>query len=235
MSDQNTASPPDELFDILNEDGSMTGNVKRRADVHRDGDWHRAFHLWIAGKSDEGASEVLFQRRSVRKDTWPRRLDVAVGGQFRAGETIHDVIREIDEEVGIAPRLDELVYVGMRRTESLNPAWQDREIQDVYVLILDAEWPRFAPNADEIESLLRVDAEQLLRLCRGEVARVNGLVADVIADRQIGEWHRTTIGLDDFVPTKDGYLARGTMAAMRALSGDSNVTLDRVEAAKDDV
>jgi hypothetical protein len=37
------------------------------------------------------------------------------------------------------------------------------------------------------------------------------------------------------VPAKDGYLARGTMAAMRALSGDSNVTLDRVEAAKDDV
>jgi isopentenyldiphosphate isomerase len=229
MSDQNTASPPDELFDILNEDGGVTGNVKRRADVHRDGDWHRAFHLWIAGKSDEGASEVLFQRRSVRKDTWPRRLDVAVGGHFRAGETIHDVIREIDEEVGIAPRLDDLVYVGVRRAVSLNDAWQDREIQDVYVLALNAGWPRFAPNADEIESLVRVEGERLLRLCRGEVTSVNGLVADVIAERQIGDWHLTTIELDDFVPTEDGYLMRGTIAAMRALAGDSSVALEAID------
>lgn len=229
MSDQNTASPPDELFDILNDDGSATGMVKRRADVHRDGDWHRAFHLWIAGRSDEGVSEVLFQRRSVRKDTWPRRLDVAVGGHFRAGETIHDVIREIDEEVGIAPRLNDLVYVGVRRAVSLNSAWQDREIQDVYVLALRDGWPRFAPNADEIESLLRVEAEHLLRLSRGETANVTGLAAAVVADRRIGEWQPARIGLDDFVPTEDGYLYRGTLAALRVLAGDTGVPLDSTE------
>lgn len=229
MSDQNTASPPDELFDILNEDGSATGNVKRRADVHRDGDWHRAFHLWIAGKSGEGVSEVLFQRRSVRKDTWPRRLDVAVGGHFRAGESIHDVIREIDEEVGISPRLDDLVYVGVRRAVSLKSTWQDREIQDVYVLALNDGWPHFAPNADEIESLLRIETEQLLRLYRGETTLVTGLGAAVVADRQIGDWLPATIGLDDFVPTEDGYVARGALAALRVQAGDSGVTLDAID------
>lgn len=229
MPDRNTASPPDELFDVLNDDGSATGEVKRRADVHRDGDWHRAFHLWIAGKSSDGISEVLFQRRSVRKDTWPRRLDVAVGGHFRAGETIHDVIREIDEEVGITPRLDDLVSVGQRRTESLNSAWQDREIQDVYVLAFKDGWPRFAPNYDEIESLLRVEVEPLLRLCRGETTSVMGLAAEVIADHQLGDWHLVTIGPDDFVPTADGYLARGTLAALRVLAGESGVTLDTTD------
>jgi isopentenyldiphosphate isomerase len=225
MPDQNTASPPDELFDVLNADGSATGEVKRRADVHRDGDWHRAFHLWIAGRTSDGVTEVLFQCRSTRKDTWPRRLDIAVGGHYRAGETIHDVVREIDEEVGLTPRLEDLVYVGERRAESLNPAWQDREIQDVYVLALRSGWPRFAPNADEIESLLRVEAEQLLRLCRGETDTVAARTAAVIADRQIDDWQPTTIGLDDFVPTADGYLARGTRAALRVLAGETNVRL----------
>ena len=228
MPDRNTASPPDELFDVLSEDGSETGEVKRRADVHRDGDWHRAFHLWITGKSSDGVIEVLFQQRSIRKDTWPRRLDVAVGGHFRAGEAIHDVIREIDEEVGLESRLEDLVFVGQRRAESLNSDWQDREIQDVYVLALNDGWPSFAPNADEIESLLRVEAEQLLRLCCGEMTEVAALAARVIADRQIDAWQPTTIGLDNFVPTTDGYFARGTRAALRVLAGETNVALDTI-------
>ena len=225
MSDENTASPPDELFDVLNEDGSARGEVKRRADVHRDGDWHRAFHLWIVGRSEVGAAEVLFQRRSSRKDTWPLRLDVAVGGHYRAGETIHDVVREVDEEVGIAPRLDDLVFVGVRHTQSLNAAWRDREIQDVYVLSLNNGWPGFAPNADELESLLRVEADTLLRLWRGETETAPARMATVISERQLGSWQPATIDLDDFVPTEDGYLARGTIAALRVLNGDPDVAL----------
>jgi isopentenyldiphosphate isomerase len=225
MPDRNTASPPDELFDVLNADGSATGKVKRRAEVHRDGDWHRAFHLWIAGRSSDGGSDVLFQRRSAGKDTWPQRLDVAVGGHYRAGETIHDVIREIEEEVGLTPRLDDLVSVGERHTESLKSTWQDREIQDVYVLALHVGWPRFAPNSDEIESLVRVNGELLLRLSRGESSNVAALMAPVIADGEIGEWRPVTIDLNDFVPTADGYLARGTSAALRVLAGEADVTL----------
>ncbi|HEX3722151.1 MAG TPA: NUDIX domain-containing protein, partial [Nitrolancea sp.] len=104
MRDVHSASPPDELFDVLNADGTPTGEVKRRADVHGDGDWHRAFHLWIVRRTETGRCEVLFQRRSSRKDTWPNRLDIAVGGHYGAGETIKDVVREIDEELGFQPR-----------------------------------------------------------------------------------------------------------------------------------
>ena len=226
MGDENSASPPDELFDVLNADGGPTGAVKRRADVHRDGDWHRAFHLWIVARSSGGATEVLFQRRSARKDTWPGRLDIAVGGHYRAGETIEDVIREIDEEVGIQPRMEELVYIGQRRSESLKSTWQDRELQDVYVLPFHGELPSFAPNFDEIESLLRIDARELVHLVNRSVETVVALSAPVIADRQLGDWHSAAIGLDDFVPDSDGYLLRGTLAGQRVLAGESTVSLD---------
>src|SRR6185312_9838509 len=166
MSELNSASPPDELFDVVDEDGAPTGEVKRRAEVHRDGDWHRAFHLWIVARSQDGVSEILFQRRSARKDTWPGRLDIAVGGHYRSGETIEDVVREIDEEVGIQPSLEDLVYIGRRRAVSLESAWQDRELQDVYLLAIHGDFPVFAPNFEEIESLLRIDIAELIRLYR---------------------------------------------------------------------
>ena len=71
----------DEFLDVLTEEGLPTGRTKRRTEVHRDGDWHRSFHLWIV---KEGRY-VLLQRRSQAKDLEPNKLDVAVGGHFSAG------------------------------------------------------------------------------------------------------------------------------------------------------
>ena len=46
------AQDPDELFDVVDAGGNLTGIVKRRGDVHRDGDWHRAIHVWVIGVDD---------------------------------------------------------------------------------------------------------------------------------------------------------------------------------------
>ncbi|HVB65637.1 MAG TPA: hypothetical protein VNE17_12950, partial [Nitrolancea sp.] len=105
-------------------------------------------------------------------------------------------------------------------------ARQDRELQDVYILAFDGELPQFAPNFDEIESLLRIDARELVHLVNRSVETVVALSASVIADRQLGDWHSVAIGLDDFVPDRDGYLVRGTLAGQRVLAGESRVSLD---------
>lgn len=36
-----------EYFDLLDENGNKTGKTKLRNEVHRDGDWHKAVHIWI--------------------------------------------------------------------------------------------------------------------------------------------------------------------------------------------
>src|SRR5688572_13467258 len=35
------AQDPNEPFDVIHADGTPTGRVKTRAEIHRDGDWHR--------------------------------------------------------------------------------------------------------------------------------------------------------------------------------------------------
>ena len=37
----------EELVDVLTPAGDPTGMRKPKAAVHRDGDWHRAAHVWI--------------------------------------------------------------------------------------------------------------------------------------------------------------------------------------------
>src|SRR5665648_925233 len=76
------AQDPDELFDVITEDGAPTGIVKRRADVHRDGDWHRAIHVWVYGVEDS-VPFLLFNLRGRHKDTWPGLLDVTVGANAK--------------------------------------------------------------------------------------------------------------------------------------------------------
>lgn len=61
-----------EYFDLLDENGNKTGNIKLRSEVHRDGDWHKAVHIWII--NDEG--EILLQRRCATKESYPNMLDI---------------------------------------------------------------------------------------------------------------------------------------------------------------
>src|SRR5690348_12391671 len=111
MADSSLPQDPQELFDVVLADGTATGRMKARAYVHRDGDWHRAVHVWVAG-IDRGVPFLLFQRRGLGKDIWPGRLDATVGGHFRAGEGLGQALREVEEEIGISVALPSLRRLG---------------------------------------------------------------------------------------------------------------------------
>ena len=93
--------PRPERFDVLDASGQPTGRTRRRDLVHRHGDWHRAFHCWIVLGTGAGPHSVILQRRADDKDTWPGALDVSVGGHYRAGESLADVIREMPERLSV--------------------------------------------------------------------------------------------------------------------------------------
>src|SRR5439155_1197674 len=100
-----------EPFDLCDEEGRPLGRTKARGEVHRDGDWHRAIHVWVL----LGDGRLVFQKRSRDKDTWPDRFDVAVTGHLRAGEDETRALREAEEEIGLAVGERDVALLGFRK------------------------------------------------------------------------------------------------------------------------
>ena len=126
-------SEPDELFDVCDSLGRPLGLRKRRADVHRDGHWHRSLHCWVVGQYEDGTPYMIFQRRSEAKDTSPGKLDATVGGHLAAGESVEDALRETQEEIGLELSMDDLLPLGVRQAASdVEPGVRDYEVQYVF-------------------------------------------------------------------------------------------------------
>lgn len=217
-----TAQDPDEPFEIVTAGGTPTGRIKSRAEVHRDGDWHRALHVWVSGRSEDGAPFLMFQRRSVAKDTWPGRLDATVGGHVRAGETRDETIREIEEEIGISPDGLVLRPLGVRLcANEATPGTIDREIQDVFLLLDDRPLASYRPHQVELAALVRFPLEPLIAFLAGETSSIEG---DSFAPGA-----RTTETIvataSDFIPNVDRYSLRVAIAAANVLRGDRYVSV----------
>jgi isopentenyldiphosphate isomerase len=155
-------APADELLELLDDDGAPLGRGKERARVHADGDWHRAFHLWVVR---EGRL-VLLQRRSRQKDLEGGRIDVSVGGHVRVGETLVDLVREAEEEIGLVVRPGQLVFLGSIRSVRTYEDALDREVQDVYAVRDERPLTEYALACDEVDVLYEVPVERAIDLYR---------------------------------------------------------------------
>lgn len=217
------AQNPDELFDVVTADGQSTGITKRRADVHRDGDWHRAIHVWIYGVNDTGPY-LLMNQRGRNKDTWPLALDATVGGHLAAGETVEDAYREVEEEIGVIIEPNALRYIGRRQRESsgLTPGVIDREIQEIFVLRDDRPLEQFRPNPAELEGLVRLSLSSGLKLFTGEAREVQAtrlVAADNTTEPMLIAFEMLLLLPDD------DYFLRVVLAIERLLGGERCVSV----------
>ncbi len=167
MSESHT--DPDELFDVCDSLGRPLGLRKRRADVHRDGDWHRSIHCWVVGQYHNGTPYVIFQRRSDSKDTSPGKLDATVGGHLTAGESVEDALRESQEEIGLALSMSDLLPLGVRQAASdIEPGVRDCEVQFVFLYRANLPLSSFAPSPAEVSALLEISVPNALELLSGK-------------------------------------------------------------------
>ena len=72
-----------EIFDIIDENGNPTGKTVTREKAHTDGIPHRTAHIWIIRKKD-GRVQVLLQKRSMNKDSFPGKFDTSSAGIYRS-------------------------------------------------------------------------------------------------------------------------------------------------------
>ena len=88
-----------EYLDVIDDNGNLTGETVAREVAHRDGIRHRTSHLWLLRKKD-GALQILLQKRSADKPSFPNCYDISSAGHIPAGgEFASSALRELKEEL----------------------------------------------------------------------------------------------------------------------------------------
>ncbi|PIA37104.1 hypothetical protein AQUCO_03100094v1 [Aquilegia coerulea] len=141
----------EEYLDVLTKTGEKTGISKPRGHVHRDGDYHRAVHVWIFSESTQ---ELLLQRRADCKDSWPGLWDISSAGHISAGDSsLVTARRELDEELGVTLPKDafELIFVFLQECVINDGNFINNEFNDVYLVTTLAPIPPEAFTLQETE------------------------------------------------------------------------------------
>lgn len=104
----------DEIFDVLDENGNMTGRVEAKKHVHDNSLWHGVAHTWIFNSN----GQILLQRRHAKSGWGADKWDLSAGGHIQSGETPQQgAVREAYEELGLKLTEDQLIFVNKVKTE----------------------------------------------------------------------------------------------------------------------
>ena len=72
--------PSGTVLEIVDESDAVIG-VRSREEIHTLGLRHREVHVWLVTPDND----IIFQRRSATKDTFPNQLDASAGGHVHDG------------------------------------------------------------------------------------------------------------------------------------------------------
>lgn len=161
MSKPESISETVELLDIVDEAGEPTGEIVPRDMAHQAGIRHRTSHVWVL-RQRSANTQLLLQRRSAKKDSFPGCFDISSAGHIPAGvDFVSSALRELQEELGVEAQADELIYVGQRRfvvRETFRgKLYWDCQVSNVYLLWRDMEAEAFSPQESELESVEWMD------------------------------------------------------------------------------
>lgn len=125
-----------ERWDILDDEGNLTGRTMVRGTSMRAGQFHLVVHIWVV----DSQGRILLQRRSPRRRLMPGAW-AATGGSAVAGENSETAARrELQEELGITTQPGEMVNIGrMRRRNSFVDLWLLKRDVDEKQLSLQTE------------------------------------------------------------------------------------------------
>lgn len=132
---------PEELLEIVNEQGNVI-DILPRSEIHGNPALlHRVVHVLVFNRK----AELLLQKRSMNKDVAPGKWDTSVGGHVNPGEELLEAVnREMKEELGITVCEPEFLYTYIHS----NP--YESELVHTYSCIYDKE---ISFNRDEIDEV----------------------------------------------------------------------------------
>lgn len=131
----------DELWQLYDEQGRpLTGKGETKNNVFTKGLLHGASHVWMWRMGDAGP-EVLLQKRSATKRTWPNCYDISAAGHIDLGEDpLQAAVRETKEEIGLDITPDQLHHIGVHRAHMVAPTGDfENEFEWLYLLQLPSD------------------------------------------------------------------------------------------------
>ena len=165
-----------EFFDVRREDGSLTGEVKLRSLVHRDGDWHGTVHMWVVDRMPEGKYRLLIQKRSQDKDNFPGYCDISAAGHLAAGDDYDCAAgRELYEELGIRAEKGDLRFCFFItrdvETEFHGQKVVDRERAAVYLYEKPVDITKLRLQKEEVDEVFWISLEELEKILQDPTAK----------------------------------------------------------------
>lgn len=145
-----------ELVDVLDESGNKTGQVATRAECHSQGWRYGCVIVWVVNKS----GQILVQKRSHTKTSFPGMWDKSVGGGVMAGEPIIEAaLRETAEEIGLKIAVNDLIYIGAVNDEYPAGGGTARTLLDNFVIMGDYDTKDMTFQPDEISEIKYVSPD----------------------------------------------------------------------------
>ncbi len=146
-----------EYLDIVDEKGYPAGEIIPRESAHREGVRHRTAHVWIV-RAENGRTEILLQKRSMGKESFPGMFDTSSAGHIPAGiDPLSSARRELREELGIDAAAEQLRFAGVFRnqyeTRFRGRPFRDDEVTWVYVYSEPVDLRSLMLQPDEVDEV----------------------------------------------------------------------------------
>ena len=148
----------DELIDICDENNNLLGIQKVWSEVHKNGLWHRASHVWIYNSK----GEILLQLRAKGKELYPDMWDISAAGQVEAGEEpIISGLRETEEEIGLSVKEGDLEFFKVKKRKTIFRNIKDSEFCYAYFLKFDGDIKKLKLQDEEVQSIQFLPLEKI--------------------------------------------------------------------------
>lgn len=149
----------DELIDIVNSEGGITGQTCLKSFAHQNGLLHASVHVWFYTKNQK----ILIQKRKETKDIFPNLWDVSVAGHVAVNEKpIDAAIREIKEEIGVSIQPEKLKYINFfEEKHHHSNEIIDHEIHYIYITQLNSNFSDLVPQKEEVSALKLIHIHEL--------------------------------------------------------------------------
>lgn len=144
-----------ELIEIVDEDGNFTGEVLDKEEAHARNLLHNEVGVFLI--NDRG--QTLLQKRSATKRFSPNKWRPCAG-HVKAYESLEDAaIREVEEEIGILFKKEELKPLEMRKIEVLP---KNSHVTYFYYLESNLEENEFTIQKEELSEIKWFDLDEAI-------------------------------------------------------------------------